>query len=367
MRSAKQRRSFPNIELGATRSFDSPIDKLHPVVVDPQRLSFIRCLYALKMARGSFLPYPSTSWTCRACTIVSQPFLRQRPLYHALPHRTLSTSAEEDMDLSIVPAPEIDFEKSTDGKARGTPARIVPASPSYFTTTPNFNDRILALQKYIREYGSLPTVLPEQAPRMTWMNLAQFRSSTGEKVGSAKYSRVVQLLRRLNLVHPKLRPLSLQAFLEQFRRPGTADTILPQPSRIDEFGRSKGVGRRKSSVARVQLVEGTGQVVINGRALSQAFPRIHDRESALWPLKITNRIDKYNAFVLVNGGGLTGQAESVTLALAKALMVQEPALKPALRKGEDLVAPSTRGRKLANECSWLCDPNNETCRAEEDR
>lgn len=237
--------------------------------------------------------------------------------------------------MSIIPAPEVDFEKGADDKARREPARIVPASPSYFTTTPNFNDRILALQKYITEYGSLPTVLPEQAPRITWMNLAQFRSSTGEKVGAAKYSRVVQLLRRLNLIHPKLRPGSLQAFLEQFRRPGTADTILPKPSRMDEFGRSKGVGRRKTSVARVQLVEGTGQVMINGRGLAQAFPRIHDRESALWPLKITNRIDKYNAFVLVNGGGLTGQAESVTLALAKALMVQEPALKLALRKGKE--------------------------------
>lgn len=177
------------------------------------------------MAQRSLLSFPVTRWTCSACTVRSQAALQQRPLYNAQPRRSLSGSAEEYADMSVVSAPEIDFEKFGEDSIRREPARIIPASPSYFTTTPNFNDRILALQKYITEYGSLPTVLPEQAPRITWMNLAQFRSSTGEKVGAAKYSRVVQLLRRLNLIHPKLRPGSLQAFLEQFRRPGTASTL----------------------------------------------------------------------------------------------------------------------------------------------
>jgi small subunit ribosomal protein S9 len=102
------------------------------------------------------------------------------------------------------------------------------------------------------------------------------------------------------------------------------------------------VGKRKSSVATVSLVEGTGEVIINGKTLAQVLPRIHDRESALWPLKVTDRLDKYNAFVTAEGGGLTGQAESITLALARALIVQEPALKPALRKGESISSHTTR-------------------------
>ena len=84
----------------------------------------------------------------------------------------------------------------------------------------------------------------------------------------------------------------------------------------------------------MQLVEGDGQVLVNGRKLLEVFPRVHDRESALWALKVTERMDKYNVFALVQGGGTTGQAESVTLALAKALLVHEPALKPVLRRGE---------------------------------
>ena len=72
---------------------------------------------------------------------------------------------------------------------------------------------------------------------------------------------------------------------------------------------------------------------MNGKSINQAFARIHDRESALWALKATGRMDKYNVWALVNGGGLTGQAESITLAVAKALLVHEPSLKPALRRG----------------------------------
>ena len=88
-------------------------------------------------------------------------------------------------------------------------------------------------------------------------------------------------------------------------------------------------------------MEGTGEVLVNGRSLVQSFPRIHDRESAMWALKITQRMDKYNVFALVSGGGLTGQAESITLALAKALLVHEPALKPALRRGKSFLSDRT--------------------------
>lgn len=122
--------------------------------------------------------------------------------------------------------------------------------------------------------------------------------------------------------------------MERFRRPGSAEAPKPKLGKIDEYGRTKGVGRRKESSAKVYLIEGTGEILINGKSLVQVFPRLHDRESALWALKITERMDKYNVFALVEGGGVTGQAESITLALTKALLVHEPALKPALRRGK---------------------------------
>ncbi|GAM90793.1 hypothetical protein ANO11243_088380 [Dothideomycetidae sp. 11243] len=98
------------------------------------------------------------------------------------------------------------------------------------------------------------------------------------------------------------------------------------------WGRARAVGRRKTSSAVVWLVEGEGDVRVNGKKLTDAFGRLHDRESAIWALKATDRIDKYNIWATVSGGGTTGQAEALTLGVAKALLVHEPALKPALRR-----------------------------------
>jgi len=128
-------------------------------------------------------------------------------------------------------------------------------------------------------------------------------------------------------------PEVLQA-MRRYKKDSQPGDIVPAPGVVDEWGRARGVGRRKTSSAVAWLVEGEGEVLINGKSLSQFFGRLHHRESAVWALKSTARLDKYNLFGLVSGGGSTGQAEAMTLAVAKALLVHEPALKPALRRGE---------------------------------
>src|SRR5437763_5732279 len=86
-------------------------------------------------------------------------------------------------------APEI---KNDDEQALN--ARLVPASPSYFTGRPDFTDNLLALQSMLRKYESLPVVPPGQAPRVAWRTLAQYRVLVGEQVKSAKYHKILQLL-----------------------------------------------------------------------------------------------------------------------------------------------------------------------------
>ena len=132
-------------------------------------------------------------------------------------------------------------------------------------------------------------------------------------------------------------PDEVKEAIELYKRDIDPFSNKATPGVIDGFGRSYGVGRRKSSSAKVYLVEGEGEVLVNGKGLNQAFGRIHDRESALWALKATGRMDKYNVWALVSGGGTTGQAESITLGLAKALLVHEPDLKPALRRGMSII------------------------------
>ena len=74
------------------------------------------------------------------------------------------------------------------------------------------------------------------------------------------------------------------------------------------------------------------QLVSRGRLALER--RLQASYSEKWPLKATERVDKYNVFAITKGGGTTGQAESIMLGVARALLAHEPALKPALRRGE---------------------------------
>ncbi|KAL8791393.1 MAG: hypothetical protein Q9213_000009 [Squamulea squamosa] len=211
-------------------------------------------------------------------------------------------------------------------------ARVVPASPSYFSGRPDFTDNLLNLQALLRKYQTLPTVAPGQAPRVAWRTVSQYRLLVGEPVRASKYHQVLEVLKRLNQIHPAVMPPNLHKAMQIYKRDINPFAVVKRPAIIGTDGRACGIGRRKSSSAKVYLVQGEGEVLINGKSINDVFGRIHDRESALWPLKATNRIDKYNLWALVSGGGTTGQAEALTLGTAKALMVHEPDLKPALRR-----------------------------------
>jgi len=80
-----------------------------------------------------------------------------------------------------------------------------------------------------------------------------------------------------------------------------------------------GTGRRKTSVARVRLSEGTGKIAINGRALNEFFTELKDRQSVLGPLVLAEMTNRLDVTVAVHGGGFTGQAGAICQGLARAL------------------------------------------------
>jgi small subunit ribosomal protein S9 len=80
-----------------------------------------------------------------------------------------------------------------------------------------------------------------------------------------------------------------------------------------------GTGRRKTSVARIRLCEGSGQIVINGRGLDEYFTEDKDRKSVTGPLDLTEMSKRLDLFVKVQGGGITGQAGAVCQGVARAL------------------------------------------------
>jgi small subunit ribosomal protein S9 len=92
-----------------------------------------------------------------------------------------------------------------------------------------------------------------------------------------------------------------------------------------------GVGRRKSAVARVRIVAGTGKVTVNGRTLNDYFTNERDRKSIFGPLEVTNTGGRVDVFVTTQGGGLTGQSGAIVLGLGRALAKYDASLEKPLR------------------------------------
>ena len=103
--------------------------------------------------------------------------------------------------------------------------------------------------------------------------------------------------------------------------------------KIDRHGVAIGTGRRKTSVARVRVVDGDGGMTINGRDLDDYFQIERDRLLIEAPLKATETYGSVNVWVRVNGGGLTGQAGAIVLGIARALQAKNPNLHEALSDG----------------------------------
>ena len=101
------------------------------------------------------------------------------------------------------------------------------------------------------------------------------------------------------------------------------------PIQIESF---LGTGRRKTSVARVRLVPGTGKVVINDHTVEEYLTVPNQRTLALQPLTETQNVGKFDVFISVNGGGVSGQAGAIRHGIARALLKVSPDLKAILRK-----------------------------------
>ena len=90
-------------------------------------------------------------------------------------------------------------------------------------------------------------------------------------------------------------------------------------------------GRRKTSVARVRLVDGTGAFVINDRSLEDYFPQAY-RMRVEEPFEVAGLEGRYDVHASIMGGGLTGQSDALRLGIARALIEIDPELRPTLKK-----------------------------------
>jgi small subunit ribosomal protein S9 len=93
-----------------------------------------------------------------------------------------------------------------------------------------------------------------------------------------------------------------------------------------------GTGRRKSSVARVFMKAGAGNIVVNGKPVDQYFARETGRMVVRQPLELTNHVGTFDIMVNVHGGGESGQAGAVRHGITRALIDYDATLKPSLSK-----------------------------------
>lgn len=106
-----------------------------------------------------------------------------------------------------------------------------------------------------------------------------------------------------------------------------------------------GTGRRKTAIARVRLVPGDGNIVINKRSLEEYFPLDTMKLIVNQPLVATNTSDKFDVFVNVKGGGFTGQAGAIRHGIARALCVADAEAYRAILKKEGYLTRDPRAKE----------------------
>jgi small subunit ribosomal protein S9 len=112
-----------------------------------------------------------------------------------------------------------------------------------------------------------------------------------------------------------------------------AEAPAAAPSEAYVFERPiQTVGRRKEAIVRVRLVPGTGKFDLNGRSLEDYFPNKVHQQLIKAPLVTVDRVEKFDVFALLSGGGPSGQAGALRLGIARALILVSPDDRPSLKK-----------------------------------
>jgi len=120
------------------------------------------------------------------------------------------------------------------------------------------------------------------------------------------------------------------------KAPESKPKSAPKPTGEAKGGYWWGIGRRKSSVARVRIKPGSGKLVVNKKQLDDYFKREQDRKAVMAPLKAVNAEKLFDIFINVKGGGTTGQSGASLLGIARALKNYDDSYVQMLRDGGHL-------------------------------
>lgn len=253
------------------------------------------------------------------------------------------------------------------------PTREKPASPTFFTTKPSYNDTLQMLEQLAREIkraleqayviapNAPPPPLPAGAGNM-WVSRSEMSSRLGLSLRASQYRNIVMrlsLLQRYRALVGELKSASIAPLVSHYAAvladfgaraadAAAAETpTLYTQSRargmLDALGRAYARGRRKESSANVWVTrakDGTvGRILVNGVPLAEYFSRTEHREAVAWPLRLAGMLGAFNVFALARGGGTSGQAGAVAHGMSNALVT---ALAHADAPDAERIAADTR-------------------------
>ncbi len=113
---------------------------------------------------------------------------------------------------------------------------------------------------------------------------------------------------------------------------------------MSEAASIKSTGRRKTAVARAHMKPGTGVITVNGKPVEEFFPTVVLQNSLIHPLQVANQPKAWDIALTTNGGGTTGQVGAARLAIARALLKNDPELRAAFRE-EGLLTRDARKKE----------------------
>ncbi|KAK9478861.1 ribosomal protein S5 domain 2-type protein [Lipomyces japonicus] len=211
--------------------------------------------------------------------------------------------------------------------------RLAPVSPSYYSHNVFHNDTLLRIGEAIRKSANAPLASRTSPGQLISLNDYNAMNSTAN-ISVKDYSELREAIKQLRKYDEKFLPSEALQVLGEFTGGIVGENIVDKknPPTVDRLGRARAKGKRKDSRAFVWLARGEGNFLVNGRLLTDAFVKPVDREAAVRPLNVIGKLLDFNVFARVEGGGTTGQAGAISLALAKALRVHNRGLHPVLSK-----------------------------------
>ncbi|CAH2352430.1 37S ribosomal protein S9, mitochondrial [[Candida] railenensis] len=214
--------------------------------------------------------------------------------------------------------------------------RVVPSLQTFYGGNPGHDYTMNRLNQVVRKYINLPTKVSDaktQKEQKRFINFEEYKEKIGggTRLKPLHHKDLTTVLQRLRSIEPQLMPEEVQTVLNEFTYVGGSESQRAKVLKtLDEFGRSLSHGRRKTSKARVYLVKGEGEIIINGRSFMDYFPYDKHRSRINYPFVTVAQEGQYNVFVEVVGGGIGGQCEAIMYGIAKGLIIHNPLLKSRL-------------------------------------